>query len=643
MIRNSWKMNLWFLVPVSIVLFLIGCSFLHLKEQSEIMNNSTVLAGRVTSTLPCDGSPVIVAAYTKIKNRRSIVHHTVLQGPGPYELMVPRGDYYVVAFADRNRNLVYDKDEPAGQYSGSEKFSASPGGVAGYLDIVLTDPGAIEIDFPAGSRIPGERSARLHYTSPGVIANLGDPLFSDEYARKGYWSALEFFKKVGGNIYFLEGYDPNKTPVLFVHGACGSPRGWKFCFANIDRDKFQPWFFYYPSGAPIEAMSYLLFWKIYNLQAEYQFNRLCVVAHSMGGLVTRAFFAKFAASLPLDYTFISISTPWGGDKLADMGVKYSPGVIPVWKDIQAGGPFIKSLYRKKLPATVEHYLFFSYRGNHTPLRPNNDEVVTLASQLDLRAQAEAERVYGFDEDHGSILSSEPAIAQINAILAAGCEHNGKSDASTDNMLRVSYSYDYPDERPKPRTAILLRSADTRRSELVLYLKSHAGGQEEVGPISPGKYHVSLVANAFTSEPRSIQVIIRKGATPAVHFLMKPQGCLMGYIVDNNNATPVGAFSEPDNRIRIKTITLSGLGIRRTLVPSQKTIGYFDRHLSGTDFAAGAYFYFYNLPEGRYKLSIHADGYLPYSGNYTVRPGLNYNQFPIALHRQGGPLSTRSGR
>jgi hypothetical protein len=159
----------------------------------------------------------------------------------------------------------------------------------------------------------------------------------------------------------------------------------------------------------------------------------------MGGLVVRSFLSDFANSMPVDFTFISISTPWGGDTLADMGVKYSPGVIPVWKDIRADGPFIQSLYRKKLPATVEHYLFFSYRGNHNPLRPNNDEVVTLASQLDLRAQAGAEMVYGFNEDHGSILSSEAVMAQINTILAAGCENNEKTAASTGNMLRVMFA------------------------------------------------------------------------------------------------------------------------------------------------------------------------------------------------------------
>jgi hypothetical protein len=100
-------------------------------------------------------------------------------------------------------------------------------------------------------------------------------------------------------------------------------------------------------------------------------------------------------------------------------------------------------------------------------------------------------------------------------------------------------------------------------------------------------------------------------------------------------TPAGAFMEADNKVRIKTVNLSGAGINRTLVPSKETIDFFDHHLSGTDFSVDAYFYFYNLPEGKYKLLINAAGCLPYSADYTIKPGHNYNLFPIALHRRGG--------
>jgi pimeloyl-ACP methyl ester carboxylesterase len=621
-------------VVLSLLLIFYGCSFLQLKKESKISYNSKVLAGRVTGTLCSDTTPVVVAAYTKKKSSRTIVHYRVLQGPGPYELMVPQGDYYLVAFADKNRNLVYDKDEPAGQYRGAEKIRVTPGGVVGDLDIVIHPPGGKKIDFPAGSRVSPDQAARIHYTSPGAIANLDDPIFSDEFAAKGYWSPLEFFNKASGNIYFLEKYDPKKIPILFVHGACGSPRGWRFFFDHIDRDKFQPWFFYYPSGASIKSMSYLLFWKIYNLQSKYQFKTLYIVAHSMGGLVVRSFLVNFAPSMPLRYTFISISTPWGGDRLADMGVKYSPAVIPAWKDIRASGTFIQSLYRKKLPATVDQYLFFSYRGNRNPLRPNNDQVVTLASELDQRAQADAKMIYGFDEDHDSILSSESAVIQLNAILTASYENKGNTPAAAGNMLRVDISYDYPDELPKPQPILLLRHADASRSETVLYLKSGVNSQK-VGPVPPGKYNASLVAWAFTPRPRRIPVFIRKGATPVVHFLMKPHGCLLGYIAGNKKPIPAGSFLEPDDQIQINKIILRGAGINRSLVPIKGTTAtdFFDHYLFGTDFAGGAYFCFFHLPKGEYKLSITARGCLPYSADYMVKPGKNYNFSPVLLQRE----------
>ena len=39
------------------------------------------------------------------------------------------------------------------------------------------------------------------------------------------WKPAEFFREVGGNVYFLEAYDATKIPVLFVHGAAGLSAG----------------------------------------------------------------------------------------------------------------------------------------------------------------------------------------------------------------------------------------------------------------------------------------------------------------------------------------------------------------------------------------------------------------------------------
>ena len=49
------------------------------------------------------------------------------------------------------------------------------------------------------------------------------------------------------------------------------------------------------------------------------------VAHSTGGLVSRG--------------YLLISTPWGGHKGAETGVKRAPVVVRVWRDMVPGSEY----------------------------------------------------------------------------------------------------------------------------------------------------------------------------------------------------------------------------------------------------------------------------------------------------------------
>ncbi len=584
--------------------FLSGCALFNLKKEVEILYNSTILVGNVSSLSPLN-MPVVVVAYSKHMNKREVAHYTVLHEPGPYELMVPKGNYYIFAFGDRNRNLIYEAGEPAGQYIGPEYVPAPVGGVVDNLDIVMTDKGSAKVDFPIGSPISLTRPEKLHSTLPGAIADLDDKIFSDEYGEKGYWAPTEFFKEVGGNIYFLGEYDPARIPVLFVHGAAGSPQDWRYFIENIDLGRYQPWFFYYPSGASLKSMSHLLFWKLFNLQLKYQFKELYITAHSMGGLVVRSFLEDFGQYFPQINLFISISTPWAGEKFAESGVKYSPAVVPSWKDMQPEGEFIKSLFLKKLPPAINYYLFFGHKGNRNPFRPNNDSSVTLASQLDLRPQSEARMTYGFDEDHISILSSKEVLAQYNAILSAVDKGPGRDALHTGGNLSVHFSFDYPPDKPMPLLTLLLRPLDKDKDVLILYL-SPADAGRELGPFPPGDYSISIIAWTFKTEPARILVTIETGKTPSVNFIFKPQGILAGYVAASpaSGDNPAGMSRLPDEKVKIHSITLTGAGISRTIVPlEEEGINYLDYYLSGQDFAQKAAFSFLGLPEGEYELAI----------------------------------------
>jgi hypothetical protein len=351
----------------------------------------------------------------------------------------------------------------------------------------------------------------------------------------------------------------------------------------------------------------------------------------MGGLVVRSFLVNFGTAFPCITHFISISTPWGGEELAEMGVKYSPAVIPAWRDLQRNGAFLESLYQNAMPPSVEHVLFFGHKGNRNPMRPNNDKTVTLASQLDQRAQKEAHMIYGFDEDHVSILSSKVVLSQYNAILAAAYEKSSDGIRKPGNRLRVDFSFDFPEDLPRPRSVLLLRPVDKEGSEILIYLKPEDTGQEH-GPFPPGDYEISVLAPAFVPEPADIPVTIREGVVPRVEFSMKPRGSLRGYVTDTPKSTiEAGMFQGPDTDVRIRSISLNGGGIIRVLTPQKEDgFDFFEHYLSGTDFTVKGYFCFFGLPAGEYDLTIHAEGCEPYSEIRSVRPGHYEEEMVIEL-------------
>lgn len=609
-----------------------GCTLAKLSKESKAFFTSTVLVGSVENT-PGWRGPIIVAAHVRKSNRVSIVHHTLLHEPGGYELIVPKGQYALFAFGDINGNGVFDAGEPAGEYTGAAPIIATGTGVVGSLDLILKDASPDRISIPVGTSFNTSAAPR-HSTQVGALADLDAPIFSAENGTRGYWAPMEFFKVVGGNVYFLEPYDPNRIPILFVHGAEGSPQDWRYFFDHIDRNRYQPWFFYYPSGAALDSMANLLYWKLLNLQLKYRFKTLYITAHSMGGLVVRKFLLDRGDRIPQARLFISLSTPWAGEATAELGVKHSPAVVPSWIDMQPHGRFMEALFSRRLPPSVNHYLLFGHKGGYSMLRPNNDGTVTLASQLRNPAQAEARMVYGFDEDHVSILSSPQVLAQYQTILA-NFEQKAGNGPQRGNLY-VNFTFIGHDGGPKGLPILLLtpvgETAGQQRTKVTIPLRAKDSGRR-LGPIPSGLYDVSLISNSYKTEPRKVRVQIETNHTPTLSFRFVPQGALNGYVGDDGDAAdyPAGSYRPPHKTAKIISVTLTGVGTRRTLVPRQA--GYddgYERYLAGEDDSFGAYFSFVDLPAGDYELTILAEGYRPHVSRYTVVPGRPLELNPIVL-------------
>jgi hypothetical protein len=398
----------------TLALLAAGCSLWELRKDLQRLEKFGMVGG-TASRSPADDAPIIVALCTG--TGAEVVDTFVLDRPGNYFFTVPAGTYRLAAFVDRNRDFTYQPGEPAAWYA--EDVAVAGAHKVGHIDLHIVAPGVV-LELPISARNLGERpSAELPPIHLGEVVTFDDPRFTPENGKRGLWQPIEFVFEVGAGLYLLEPLDPQKTPVLFVHGAGGSPGNWRYLVEHLDRTRFQPWLAYYPSGMDLRITSRAIARWTTAFATRNGVRRMIVVAHSMGGLVTRAAINTMTINGDggLLALFVTISTPWNGHPGAARGVADSPVVMPAWPDLVPDSPFLVGLHETPLPSGCPHHLLFSYKGHSMVLHESNDGVVPVSSELAMRAQNEATRVYGFDESHTSILESAEAARPVNALLA----------------------------------------------------------------------------------------------------------------------------------------------------------------------------------------------------------------------------------
>ena len=99
-------------------------------------------------------------------------------------------------------------------------------------------------------------------------------------------------------LYQFERYDPKKIPVVFVHGLMSRPETWvpavnELMADKAIRERYQFWFFLYPTGLPVwgtagELRSELDRYRktLDPTRSNRNFDRMVLVGHSMGGLIS---------------------------------------------------------------------------------------------------------------------------------------------------------------------------------------------------------------------------------------------------------------------------------------------------------------------------------------------------------------------
>ena len=100
-------------------------------------------------------------------------------------------------------------------------------------------------------------------------------------------------------LYMVQPYEPGKIPVLMVHGLWSTPMTWLEMFNDLRsqpeiRDRYQFWFYLYPTGEPFWQSAARLRRDLVNVRqvldprhAEPALDQMVLIGHSMGGLVAR--------------------------------------------------------------------------------------------------------------------------------------------------------------------------------------------------------------------------------------------------------------------------------------------------------------------------------------------------------------------
>ena len=197
------------------------------------------------------------------------------------------------------------------------------------------------------------RPLETNFSAPiGYYQPPGNPLL---IGLMGALRAAHYEKKTG--LYFLQPYDPDRIPLVFVHGLISTPFDWVKTINGLQADPeirkhYQFWVFAYPTGNPVLYSALRLREELARVDKVYPNHKdYVLVGHSMGGLlsqaqvtnVTRADWEKtlgapameiFATLQPADLvtratTFkanprikrvVFICTPHRGSKMASAGI-----------------------------------------------------------------------------------------------------------------------------------------------------------------------------------------------------------------------------------------------------------------------------------------------------------------------------------
>ena len=206
-----------------------------------------------------------------------------------------------------------------------------------------------------------------------ITTPLARQLSNPDLSLLDTWGLIrpDLAEKVEG-LYMVQPYDPDRIPVLMVHGFWSSPLTWMEVFNDLQADpeirrKYQFWFYMYPTGEPIAFSAARLRDTLGRLRLDCdpehknpRLDQMVVVGHSMGGILAHMLTIdsgdrlwKSVSKRPVDALkasgsvkseirrvfffrqnsavnrIVTIASPYGGSSLSNRFTRWALGSV-VW-------------------------------------------------------------------------------------------------------------------------------------------------------------------------------------------------------------------------------------------------------------------------------------------------------------------------
>jgi Alpha/beta hydrolase family len=156
----------------------------------------------------------------------------------------------------------------------------------GHMELVFADPTKVETIKAFGQELPLAMDLeawldQVEATGPPPVAGVRQMLRPEKFEGRS-------------RLTFLQPFDPDKIPVLLIHGLMSTPRMWKPVLDGLLADEeirthYQFWSFYYPTGQPVPFSALQLRQALSEAASRYPLREpLVLIGHSMGGVLARA-------------------------------------------------------------------------------------------------------------------------------------------------------------------------------------------------------------------------------------------------------------------------------------------------------------------------------------------------------------------